>query len=510
MKTEVPALIWTNMKKIVFSLAVLAAIITACTVKNNPVIPEDNPAPGEETIVPEEPAAEGIPFVATVSASREDPKTRSIAESGSDLAVNWEENEEIALIYTAGGTPVNTTARVSSVDSGTGAAIITASLDASVTDNTPVTLIFPASAADGTTGNILSTALSAQDGALSNNRDIRKGSGTIRVSGTATLQDGATLVAQYAICKFEIKDIDGSNNLSVSSFKVKDASGNVITTITPSPASSTLYVSLPASSSLTWFEAVASGKSYVAKATAGLSAGVFYTPTLKMATIGNVIGANFKFYKDKNAAVSAGTTAAAIIAYVGDDTAETGFKNGLAISMKNTSGGTVQWSTSSTAVNPNTYSTAALAIAAKESGSSLSSGRGTDSYPAFKAALANDISLESGISATAPSGTSGWFLASMFQWNNILKGLGGASTDISGVVNNDFKIDKYYTIIQASWNDDSYVTPHQIGRTGSYQDKFWTSSERSADYAWDYYAQNGTVVDNYKTNYMSVRAALAF
>ena len=178
--------------------------------------------------------------------------------------------------------------------------------------------------------------------------------------------------------------------------------------------------------------------------------------------------------------------------------------------MKNTSGGTVQWSTSSTAVNPNTYSTAALAIAAKESGSSLSSGRGTDSYPAFKAALANDISLESGISATAPSGTSGWFLASMFQWNNILKGLGGASTDISGVVNNDFKIDKYYTIIQASWNDDSYVTPHQIGRTGSYQDKFWTSSERSADYAWDYYAQNGTVVDNYKTNYMSVRAALAF
>ena len=48
MKTEVPALIWTNMKKIVFSLAVLAAIITACTVKNNPVIPEDNPAPGEE------------------------------------------------------------------------------------------------------------------------------------------------------------------------------------------------------------------------------------------------------------------------------------------------------------------------------------------------------------------------------------------------------------------------------------------------------------------------------
>ncbi len=486
--------------RMIFGIAALVLLAAACNQK--------------EEFIPEE-TMQGIPFTATVKAG--DISSKALTDNTTSLQFAWAADETLALVYEVGGTPYNTTATVASVD-GSGNATITATLQSGVTNNTPVTLIYPASAADGTTGNILASAITTQDGSLSLARDIRKGSGTIKVDGTATLAGGATLTAQYALCKFTVKDVDGTNNLSVSSFVVKDASDNVIATVTPSPAASTIYVTLPASSELLWFEAVASDKPYVAKGTASLSAGYFYTPTVKMATIFNIIGANGKFYKDKAAAVAASTTAAAIIAYVGDDTAENGYKHGLAISMKNANSGTsTRWKTTNDpASNYNgdghQFTDYAAAIAAKESGLALStiSGRdNVDDYPAFYHALHNTISVEEGMTASKPSsGTTDWFLPSVFQWNQIMIGLTGITTGLTTTLTAGYGANNLLTNLAATGFDNCRLAPI----TGT--NVLHTSTEYDETYKWNYQTDattgKGGLSYSQKVYSAYVRAALAF
>lgn len=473
------------MKKTLFALIAVAALVCACNTKED-YVPEDG--------------IQGIPFVATVQL--DDAFSKAVTESGGDIVTNFTAGEEIALVYEVGSTHYKTDANIASVD-GAGKATISATLQAGVTDGTSVTLIYPASAADGTTGNVLASSLSVQDGTLSTSRDIRKGTGTIKVDGSATLSAGATLDAQYAICKFTVMDVDGSNSLSVSSFVVKDASDNVITTVTPSPATSTLYVSLPTTSAFLWFEAVASDKPYIAKGTAALTAGNYYTPTVKMATIMNIIGANGKFYKDKAGAVAAGTTASAIIASLGEDTAETGYPHGLAIAMGVSNGMTRKWKKEATASHTQ-YTSYDLALAAKESGSALCVGKNdADNYPAFYAALNNSVSAADGITSSKPSsGTSNWFLPTAYQMNLIIKGLRGTSANLTNMDQSDLRgTDIYYSITGIG-----YKSSVPWSTTGNY---VWTSTEKSDGEAWTY-ASSGKMEAKTKTGGAYVLATLAF
>lgn len=473
------------MKKTLYAILAVAALVCACT-------PKENYTPGN---------SDGIPFVATVQTSN-DAYTRAVTESGGDIVVNFNVGDIIALVYEVSSTAYKTNATVTSVD-GTGKATISATLQAGVTDDTPVTLIYPGAAADGTTGNVLAATLRTQDGTLSTGRDIRKGTGTIKVDGTATLASGATLNAEYAICKFSVKDVDGSNNLSVSRFVVKDASNNVITTVTPGSATSTLYVALPASSELLWFEAVASDKPYVAKGTAALTAGNFYTPTVKMATIMNVIGADGKFYKDKAAAVAASTSASAIIASLGEDTAETGYPHGLAIAMGISTSITKKWKAEGTASHTQ-YASYDLALAAKESGSALCVGKNdADNYPAFYAALNNSITAAEGITSSKPSsGTSNWFLPSVYQINLIIKGLRGTTANLTQIDQTALRATDVYYPIKAA----GYVSAVPWSSTGN---KVWTSTEKSDGEAWTY-VSSGHLEGINKTYVAYVIATLAF
>ena len=473
------------MKKTIYAILAVAALVCACT-------PKENYTPGN---------SDGIPFVATVQTSN-DAYTRAVTESGGDIVVNFNDGDIIALVYEVSSTAYKTNATVTSVD-GTGKATISATLQAGVTDGTSVTLIYPGAAADGTTGNVLAATLRTQDGTLSTGRDIRKGTGTIKVDGTATLASGATLDAEYAICKFSVKDVDGSNSLSVSRFVVKDASNNVITTVTPGSATSTLYVALPTSSELLWFEAVASDKPYVAKGIAALTAGNFYTPTVKMATIMNVIGADGKFYKDKAAAVAASTSASAIIASLGEDTAETGYPHGLAIAMGISTGITKKWKAEGTASHTQ-YASYDLALAAKESGSALCVGKNdADNYPAFYAALNNSITAAEGITSSKPSsGTSNWFLPSVYQINLIIKGLRGTTANLTQMDQTALRATDVYYPIQ----DAGYVSLAPWNSTGN---KVWTSTEKSDGEAWTY-VSSGHLEGINKTYVAYVIATLAF
>ena len=186
---------------------------------------------------------------------------------------------------------------------------------------------------------------------------------------------------------------------------------------------------------------------------------------------------------------------------MGSETAESQ-KHGLAIAMKDAAAGYLAWKTSSGDIdNPNQYDGPASAIAAKESGSALSAGRNSDTWPAFKAALANSITVSDGISAAPPaSGTSGWFLPSLYQWNMIVKGLSGKSADMSLDGNDNYTASSLNTKITAA------------GGTGFQDDSYWSSTEYDeyGDMAWYFNAYYGSVgyVQKYSTNF--VRSAFAF
>ena len=426
--------------RLLLSIAAVAMLAMACSTKN-------------ET-VPEK--IKGVSFKATVKA----PSTKALTDNGTSIGSSWAVDETVALVYSVGGTAYNSTATVEEVNS-SGTATITATLQSGITNGTAVTLIYPASAADGTTGNILSAILSSQDGTLSNNRDVRKGTGTISVDGTdATLNGGATLAAQYAICKFSVMDVDASNDLDVTSFVIKDASDNIITTVTPGSATNELYVSLPASSDLMWFEAIASDKPYVAKGTASLAAG--------------------KFYKDKAGAVAASTLVSAVIVYLGDETAETGYKHGLAVSTKAAGSGTKKWAEATGLQNPAQYTDITSALAAKESGSALCSGKDDETnFPAFYNAIHNSISsVASGTTKDKPSsGTSNWFLPSLFQWNQIIKSVNGTNDNLGTTGKTTTRF--YYLTNCVKNATGSDLITYWGGETD-----WWTSTEYSSGNAW--------------------------
>ena len=222
--------------------------------------------------------------------------------------------------------------------------------------------------------------------------------------------------------------------------------------------------------------------------------------------IGKVVGADGKIYANVAAAQAASTTACAIIAYVGSETGEASpYKHGLAIAMKDAAADNLEWKTSYGDIdNPYQYDGPASAIAAKESGSALSADRNSDTWPAFKAALANSITedLANGISAAAPaSGTSGWFLPSLYQWNKIVQGLSGQSDNLSDDPNNNYTASSLNTKITAAGGTGFQVY-------GSY----WLSTEYDeyGELAWYFDAYYGSVAYIFKNSTSLVRSAFAF
>ena len=216
--------------------------------------------------------------------------------------------------------------------------------------------------------------------------------------------------------------------------------------------------------------------------------------------VGKVIGADGVLYANVTEAKAAGTTACAIVAYVGSETGEASpYNHGLAIAMKDANNANgCNWSTSNIDESQTNYGSADAAIAAKESGSALSSGRDNDSYPAFKAALANSIAVSDGISAAAPvSGTSGWFLASLYQWNKIVQGLTGKTADLKQATNGDYTASNLDTKITAA------------GATGL-SEVYYLSTESNSEEAWLFNATNGIVIGHSKKLDVNVRSVFAF
>ncbi len=218
--------------------------------------------------------------------------------------------------------------------------------------------------------------------------------------------------------------------------------------------------------------------------------------------LGKLIGLDGKVYPSILSAVASGTVASAVIVYVGSETAEGSFTHGLAMSMRDavsSSGYTFKWKTSSGNYdNPQYSSDLHSSLEYKESGYSLTKGRGESPWEAFAAAKNNTIHDRYGITAAAPEGTSGWFLPSMFQWQQAIHAMTGKTKELSLYdANPDYVNDKVNAKI---------VDPEAFLTKNCYA----SSSEFDDTYNWHFDFNEGIARRNAKWCDYYVRAFLAF
>ena len=198
--------------------------------------------------------------------------------------------------------------------------------------------------------------------------------------------------------------------------------------------------------------------------------------------LGKVIGADGNIYANATQASALGTTAVAMITYVGAETCEDApYNNGLALALGDANGGNkCNWSTTSTSSSSavHTYHPTSSDFTS-ESGLQYNTTHNTDTYPAFKAAIANN-------GTPRPTGCSDWFLPTGYQWNQMITKAGG-STQLR----------------------DCFSS---VGGTNLRNNFYWSSTEFGSNfhYAWNTYFYSGNWGYVLKNNSFYVRSALAF
>ncbi len=241
-----------------FCLSALALTLAACSNDDNEVTQQ----PAEQV--------QGIPFTATISIGQSG-SNRALAEDGTKLVATWAVGEKVALIHNG----VNDEMEVASVSGGV--ATISGTITGSPSTGDAVTIIYPSTAANGATGNVKASLLKQQEGtleAVSAKYDVRKGTGTLKVDGVATLSDNVSLTNQFAIWKLTIPT---SKNLCIF------AGSEPIVGATLASEGAVFYVAVPAFSDQTVniYSSDASNNCYhYTRSGVSLTAGKYYQSTL--------------------------------------------------------------------------------------------------------------------------------------------------------------------------------------------------------------------------------------
>ncbi|MBR2776437.1 MAG: hypothetical protein IKD75_04890 [Prevotella sp.] len=499
----------------IFSMAAVAFMMVACSSEDTAL--DNTPVAGQK-----------VHFTATIAAPNSDASTRTTyteITSGTDagkIKVAWEQGDEIALIHN--GTKDVVTVQTLNAD---GSANISGDITVG-TDGEAVTILYPAATVNAPASGAVpvedatyATKWNSQDGTLTYIQDYLdycKATSTLKVSGTkATLNDNISMESTIAIFMFTIQDLGGTDK-TATEFKVSDASGNVIATVTPGSATGTLYVALPVMAAGTyWFNATVGGNPYIAKATVATAttAGNYYQTTVKLATVGNIIGADGKFYANKTAVDAAATTGAAMIVYLGSD-GETNatYNHGLAIALTDASTyAKAKWGTYNADAGLTKYthwcqgdddaSTDMTGIANTAALKTLYNGN-TD-YEA-----ANAVSGYS-VAGFTPGdhGFSDWFLPSAGQWYKFLNGMCGLAWTggwgwATGTGSDNFNtVNAKFTAAGYDTDDAKFENV----------DWYWSSSEYSLGNAVDvnFDSDYGVLVGhNGKVGQNRVRCFLAF
>lgn len=252
-----------------FSLAALALMMTACSDQIEQVQQPRN--------------TEGIPFTATISTDKS-ASTRALTENGTTIEASWVAGEKVALIHNG----VNDEMTVASVSGGV--ATINGTITGTPSNGDAVTVIYPSTAADGTTGNVKADALVGQDGTLkgtagtsiSEKYDIRKSSGaTLKVEDSkATLNGNVTLAQQVSVWKLTLQN--GGVDVAAKTLTIKDASDNLLASAALTTAGSVFYVAVPDMTSVNLTAANGTTTYNYSKASVNITAGNYYQSTVSL------------------------------------------------------------------------------------------------------------------------------------------------------------------------------------------------------------------------------------
>ena len=464
------------MMKKIFTMAALALLMTACSNDIDELQAQQQPA-----------NPDGMITITAKLAPKSEAATRAVApgtdSNGKDIIkVKWAVDEHLAILYEVNSTKYEADARISYVDANTGIATIEFSVQSGTADDTPCTIVYPKSAAKDDHSGVkdAATLLAAQDGTLKDDLDVRVGAGTI-IATTPNLIVTTQPAAQFAIFKLTLGSaIDATHPLTI-----KDDADNVITTVTPTSSTTSVYVAMePATSKYYKFSATTSENKIISKSsTATIAAGKFYQTELACPALGDL------YYSDGtySTTLQTGKTAIGVIAYLGTDNftengttvgGNTFAGHGLVLCLKNAASG-VAWSTEKVSKFSGQEVTSADGLKRTENVSgytntaTLTADAATaEKYPAAKTA-------KEYTTLAAPTGTTGWFLPSAQQWMKMQTGL-GALEESSIKWNNWFDNDHLgataweNALKKAGEGNYDSMTPYLW---------YWSSSEYSANYA---------------------------
>lgn len=477
-------------------MAALALMTGACS-NDNELTPQQPDQTG------------GIPFIATISGNRS-ATTRALTEDTENgkIVATWTEGEQVALIYKVGNKTCNATATVEEVDE-EGTATISATLDAGTEEGTEVTIIYPATAVDLETFEVRSDLLEGQDGTLANisqNLDLHTGKGNLSIDGIATLQQSVKLDSHLAIFKLTLNKMTdkthaGSNDFTSLVVSYDDANGgyHVAASVNLPGNTNEFYVALEPATlpeyPMLWFEATTStGKNYINHGTAKAVSleKKYYHSTVSLATVGDVVGANGKFYTDKNAAMADDNKTEAIIAYVGG--VENYFSRFLAIAQDDVDAQYHKWSQAPAAVG--TFAANHPITLGKE----FNTNAGGDS--SYDQVANNPNTASNTHTGAAPKG---WRLPSVTDWRYIFQGMckdAPSATNPVGIGNS-----AYY-----GYAKDLAEAINHSSEWDVEDDFYWTSSEygNEAASAWCYEFNHSGMSKMSKSTGGFVRAVFAY
>ena len=484
------------MKK-VFGIAAMLLALAACNKVETEVQPVEN--------------NEGIPFSATISVGN-NTDTKALAESGTTIVATWAVDETVALIHNG----VKDEMTVSAVNAGV--ATITGTITGSPSNGDAVTVIYPASAADGTTGNIKADLLYEQNGLLTGagsiatNYDARKGTGTLKVSGTtASLNGNMTLDNQFAIFKFTTKNSNGSATIDVTSLTVTTGGQDYV--ITPASATYTLYAALPAISgqAVTFTATGSDSKTYTAsKASVTFAAGKYYQSTLKM-TEAKAVG-DIVFSDGSATAYTSGLTltdeqkaaAVAVIFYAGSASDILGAKT-LGVGLKNTNDETTKTLAFARNASGNAaegYNTNITAIQCTPS----ESGDGKAATATFTGDLDGSDNWTALCAAVNDEGTSGNYPA--WEWVNAY----ATTANLTGEYASGWYLPTVAELCMLYRAKDTVnAALEKADGTIIVDNYYWSSSQSSNNSkAWMVKFDSGKLMDTYKGNKWYVCGVRAF
>lgn len=400
------------------------------------------------------------------------PKTRALTGEG---VKTFAVGEQMAIVYSNGSGMVMAVSRALKADdikdAGTMASF---TFDLETPDKSQdVTYIYPASMARAD-GSINYDALANQDGtlaSLASNLDLATYEGEWQGGNLPS----CTLQNQLAILALTLKDSDGANEITGNVTDVTVKTDEDTYTVTRSAAAGPIYVAIkPIVSKNVVVTTTGGSKDYVKLLTEktyasgnGYSVSWRMTPIIPFTEatandVGRVIAIDGKVYDNTTIATAVNTTAVAIISYVGNPRdAEVGWYRGLAIGLRDFTGGRVVWDAAASAAEDN---------------------NGT----------------------VVPGGTSGWFLPSVAQLEKVCQGLAtkkkgtAVTTELSTVANPDYTASNLNSII------------YSAGGTGFVDRAYCTSTASNETSAWYFNFRNGMISDKPKKDEGDVRSVIAF